>query len=118
MKSEASLMERLTCIARGAEKGNPIARVVWTILPRDPTAPDLPMRCFSVNDEQRDEIVSEMFDLSLRGYYVAHVSTQGWGEYREIWFKIRKSDTHQTNITNDTISAFLKVLEPTLKGGR
>ena len=61
--------------------------------------------------------VSEMFDLSLRGYYVAHVSTQGWGEYREIWFKIRKSGTHQTNITKDTISAFLKVLEPTLKGG-
>ena len=114
MKSERSLVDRLENIACSAESGNPVSYLTLVFMQRSNKIPR-PIHLYQIHSDRMDDIVSDLFDLSLKGYYVAHVSTQGLGDNREIWFKIRESDNQQTNITSRTINALLKALEPTLR---
>lgn len=61
--------------------------------------------------QSKDDVISSMFDLSLRGYYVSSMTSHffGWGQ--DITLYLQKSERMRTNINGNLMEQISKMLD-------
>lgn len=111
MKAESKVVDQLRMIDRKRDQ----PPLEWVVLYSVPLKGRAFTNHFQVQRPGAD-ILSELFDRSIKGWYITHAMTDKYGGFRDLILKMHESGTMDTNIGPDTLNALAHVLDPTMKG--
>lgn len=115
MKAESKVVDRLRRIAESKRSGKspyPIEWVVFYTIPREGEA----RTQYHQVGRGNGNIISALFDLSLKGWCITHVMTDGQLMSKDLVLKMHENPKMDTNIGPDTLNALAHVLDPMMKG--
>lgn len=111
MKAESKVVDQLRMIARKRDR----FPVQWVVMYSVPLKGQAFTNHFQVL--RGADILSELFDRSIKGWYITHARTDRFSGFHDLILKLHESETMDTNIGPETMNALAHVIDPKMKGG-
>ena len=68
--------------------------------------------------KSKDDVISSLFDLSLRGYYISSMTSLFFGWEQDITLYLQKSEKMRTNIGSSLMEQIAMMIDQTQKNGK